>query len=607
MGSRLMAIVVEGNRGRVYLAPTEEQEGIARQAVPTWKPETSLPDDPRNFWTVSYGLTTYGDLFTPRQLVALTTFSDLVGEAIAKCRADAVKAGLPDDDKGLDAGGLGAQAYAEAVGVYLAFAVDRCSDFSNTCTRWVAGNQKVMNLFAKQAIAMTWDFPEAAILHDTVGGFYPAAEFISECILKLANDCLPGIATQDDAKINKISYGKVISTDPPYYDNIGYADLSDFFYSWVKRNLSSVYKKLYNTLVVPKADELVATPYRHGSKEKAEYFFLNGMGLAIRKMADLAHPAFPVSIYYAFKQSETTDSDSTNSTGWETFLAAVLDSGFAITGTWPMRSEQSSRMVGIGTNALASSIVLVCRKRNFNAPTISRREFTRELNAVLPEALLDMTRGGVNSPVAPVDLSQAIIGPGMAVFSKYSAVLEADGTPMSVRTALTLINRFLAEDDFDADTQFCLAWFDQVGWDVGKYGEADVLARAKGTSVGGLVEAGVVDSGGGNVRLLRWAQMPADWNPAKDTRLPVWEGLHQLIRALNQQGEAEAGRLLSHMLDKTEAIRSLAYRLYTLCERKGWAEDARAYNELITSWPSIEQTMNTTPTPTGPEQIRFDI
>lgn len=272
-----------------------------------------------------------------------------------------------------------------------------------------------------------------------------------------------------------------------------------------------------------------------------------------------------------------------------------------------MRSEQSSRMVGIGTNALASSIVLVCRKRNFNAPTISRREFTRELNAVLPEALLDMTRGGVNSPVAPVDLSQAIIGPGMAVFSKYSAVLEADGTPMSVRTALTLINRFLAEDDFDADTQFCLAWFDQVGWDVGKYGEADVLARAKGTSVGGLVEAGVVDSGGGNVRLLRWAQMPADWNPAKDTRLPVWEGLHQLIRALNQQGEAEAGRLLSHMLDKTEAIRSLAYRLYTLCERKGWAEDARAYNELITSWPSIEQTMNTTPTPTGPEQIRFDI
>ena len=607
MGSRLMAIVAEGERGRVYLAPTEAQEAIAHQAHPAWKPETALPDDPRNFWTVSYGLTTYGDLFTPRQLVALTTFSDLVGEAIAKCRADALKAGLPDDAKGLDAGGNGAQAYAEAVGVYLAFAVDRCADFSNTCTRWVAGNQKVMNLFAKQSIAMTWDFPEAAILHDTVGGFYPAAEFISQCILKLAGDRLLGIATQSDAKNNKISNRKVISTDPPYYDNIGYADLSDFFYSWIKRNLSPIYRTIYSTLVVPKADELVATPYRHGSKAKAEQFFLNGMGLAIKKMAESAHAAFPVSIYYAFKQSETTDSDSTNSTGWETFLAAVLDSGFSITGTWPMRSEQSSRMVGIGTNALASSIVLVCRKRDPNAPSISRREFTRELNAVLPEALLDMTRGGVNSPVAPVDLSQAIIGPGMAVFSKYSAVLEADGTPMSVRTALTLINRFLAEDDFDADTQFCLAWFDQVGWDIGKYGEADVLARAKGTSVGGLVEAGVVESGGGNVRLLRWAQMPSNWNPATDTRLPVWEGLHHLIRALNQQGETEAGRLLSHLLNKTEAIRSLAYRLYTLCERKGWAEDARAYNELITSWPAIEQTMNAHPAPTGPEQIRFDI
>ena len=271
-----------------------------------------------------------------------------------------------------------------------------------------------------------------------------------------------------------------------------------------------------------------------------------------------------------------------------------------------MQTEQTAAMK-TGTNALASSIVLVCRKRDPNAPTISRREFTRELNAVLPEALLDMTRGGVNSPVAPVDLSQAIIGPGMAVFSKYSAVLEADGSPMSVRTALTLINRFLAEDDFDHDTQFCLAWFDEWGWAGGKYGEADVLARAKGTSVGGLAEAGVAQSGGGTVRLLRWAEMPADWDPAKDKRLPVWEGLHQLIRALNQKGEAEAGKLLAHMAKQTGAIRSLAYRLYTLCERKKWAEDARAYNELIVSWPAIEQAMGIQAVPTGPEQLKLNI
>ncbi len=270
-----------------------------------------------------------------------------------------------------------------------------------------------------------------------------------------------------------------------------------------------------------------------------------------------------------------------------------------------MRTELENRMVGAGTNALASSIVLVCRKRDPNAPAISRREFVRELNAVLPEALLDMTRGGVNSPVAPVDLSQAIIGPGMAVFSKYSAVLEADGTPMSVRTALTLINRFLAEDDFDPDTQFCLGWFDEWGWAGGKYGDADVLARAKGTSVGGLVEAGVAQSGGGTVRLLRWTEMPSDWDPAKDKRLPVWEGLHQLIRALNQKGEAEAGKLLAHMAKNTEAIRALAYRLYTLCERKKWAEDARAYNELITSWTAIEQTM--THTPIVPTQIQLEL
>lgn len=605
MGAKLMAIVAEGTRGRVYLSPTVGQEQIARQAEPTWKPETSLPDDPRNFWTVSYGLTTYGDLFTPRQLVALTTFSDLVGEAIAKCRADAIKAGLPDDSKGLDAGGLGAQAYAEAVGVYLAFLIDQIANHSASICGWNHPNGQMRSVFSRQAIQMTWDYAEVNIFSDSSG----SANNLFERQLKgfAALPCASiGHAVQRDAMSQNVTENKILSTDPPYYDNIGYADLSDFFYVWLRKIAQGIYPQLYTTLAVPKTEELVATPYRHGGKQSAEKFFLTGMTSAIRNLARQVHSAFPVTIYYAFKQSDTKNEDDTSSTGWVTFLGAVLEAGFSITGTWPISTERAGRTIGIDTNSLASSIVLVCRKRDPNAPSISRREFTRELNAVLPEALLDMTRGGVNSPVAPVDLSQAIIGPGMAVFSKYSAVLEADGTPMSVRTALTLINRFLAEDDFDADTQFCLAWFDQVGWDIGKYGEADVLARAKGTSVGGLVEAGVVESGCGDVRLLRWAQMPADWNPAKDNRLPVWEGLHQLIRALNQQSESEAGKLLAHMLNKTEAIRSLAYRLYTLCERKGWAEDARAYNELITSWPSIEQTMNTHATPTGPEQIRLD-
>jgi putative DNA methylase len=343
-------------------------------------------------------------------------------------------------------------------------------------------------------------------------------------------------------------------------------------------------------MAVPKAEELVATPYRHGNKEKAESFFLSGMTSAMSRLADQAHPAAPLSIYYAFKQSETK-SESTSSTGWETFLESVVLAGLQLTGTWPMRTERDARSIGIGTNALASSIILVCRKRPDDAPTISRREFQRELNGALPEALDEMTRGSGSeqSPVAPVDLSQAIIGPGMAIFSRYSAVLEADGTPMNVRAALQLINRFLAEDDFDADTQFCLHWFEQHGWDEGPFGDADMLARAKATSVSGISGAGVIQSGGGKVRLLKWADYPADWNPSKDDRKPVWESLHQLIRAFRQEGESGAGKLLSHLKPQAEAIRQLSYRLYTLCERQRWSDDARSYNELITSWPSIEE------------------
>ena len=394
---------------------------------------------------------------------------------------------------------------------------------------------------------------------------------------------------QRDAQSQAISTNKLVSTDPPYYDNIGYADLSDYFYVWMRRTLRTVFPTLFATLAVPKAEELVATPYRHGGKVEAEAFFLDGMTHAMHNLAERAHPAFPVTIYYAFKQSESKAEIGTSSTGWETFLDAVLRAGFAITGTWPIRTERANRSVGIGTNALASSIVLVCRQRPLDAATISRREFLRELNASLPDALLDMTRGGVNSPVAPVDLSQAIIGPGMAIFSQYAAVLEADGTPMRVKTALQLINRFFAEDDFDHDTQFCLHWFEGTGWASGKYGEADVLARAKGTSVGGLVDGGVVESSGGNLRLLKWAELPRDWSPETDSRVSVWEALHHLIRALNQDGESAAGALLARMPAQAEPIRALAYRLYTLCERKGWAEEARAYNELVAAWSGIEQ------------------
>ena len=591
-GERLMAIVAEGKGCRVYLSPTPEHESIAHQAEPEWKPEQPMEQRSRDLLSGrGYGFTQWHELFTPRQLVTLTTFSDLVQEAIERCLKGTLAAGLDDDGVGLDAGGTGATAYAQAVGVYLAFVVEKLAESHSSICTWSNSpkNELVVSTFRRQALPMTWDFGEANPFADSSGSLTKITEAVSKVLPISFPACVGGTSTQSDAQTQVVSTAKVISTDPPYYDNIGYADLSDFFYVWLRKSLKPIFPGLYATLAVPKAEELVATPYRHGGKEQAEAFFLDGMTSAIHNLAEQAHPAFPVTIYYAFKQAETKNDAGTHSTGWETFLEAVLRAGFALTGTWPMRTERDSRSIGIGTNALASSIILVCRKRALDAPTVGRRDFLREINATLPEALLDMTRGGANSPVAPVDLSQAIIGPGMAIFSQYATVLEADGKPMSVRTALQLINRFLAEDDFDHDTQFCLHWFEGQGWADGKHGDADVLARAKGTSVGGLQDSGVVESGGGKLRLLRWAELPKDWSPETDTRTPVWEALHQLIRALNQDGESAAGALLARMPARAETIRALAYRLYTLCERKGWAEEARAYNELVAAWAGIEQ------------------
>lgn len=589
MGQRLMAIVVEGVKGRIYLSPTREQIAIAESAVPDWSPQMELPNNPRDFKTPNYGLTKFGELFTKRQLVGLGTYADLIPQAVERCRLDAIAAGMQNDQTSLNDDGQGALAYAQGVGVYLAFGIDKAVDYNSTVCSWINGGETMRNTFGRQAIPMVWDFAEANILGTGTGSYYSGIEQGIKVIKQGLSGFAPGKAVQSDAQSQKISVNKVISTDPPYYDNIGYADLSDFFYVWLRKSLKPIYPDLFATLAVPKVEELVATPYRHGSKEAAENFFLDGMTMAMNSLANQAHPAFPVSIYYAFKQAETSGESGTHSTGWETFLEAVLRAGFALTGTWPMRTEMGNRMIGAGSNALASSIVLVCRKRSNDALTVGRREFIRELNSRLPGALDDMTRGGVNSPVAPVDLSQAIIGPGMEVFSQYASVLEADGSKMSVRTALQLINRFFAEDDFDHDTQFCMHWFDSMGWAEGKFGEADVLARAKGTSVGGLQEAGVVESGGGKLRLIRWAELPKNWMPDDDIRIPVWESLHQLIRALNQEGESVAGALLARMPARAEPMRALAYRLYTLCERKGWAEEARAYNELVAAWSSIEQ------------------
>ena len=608
MGARLMAIVAEGERGRVYVAPTPEMEATALTAQPAWKPEVSMPENPRWFSPPLYGLKTYGDLFTPRQLVALTTFSDMVQEAREQVKRDAVKAGLADDAKPLDTvGSVGATAYADAVGVYLALAVDKVADRNSTVCAWASLREHARNTFGRQAIAMVWDFAESNPLSDSSGNFDGGIVSIVAGLGSL-NPLEAGHAKQVDAQSQELAAAKVVSTDPPYYDNIGYADLSDFFYVWLRRALRPVFPELFATLAVPKAEELVATPYRHGNKEKAESFFLDGMTQAMHRLAEQAHPAFPVTIYYAFKQAESDGADGTTNTGWDTFLAAVIEAGFAVTGTWPMRTELDRRMIGSGTNALASSIVLVCRKREANAPTATRRDFVSALKAELPQALAHLQAGNI----APVDLAQAAIGPGMAVYTRYAKVLDAEGKPLPVRAALALINQTLdealavQEGDFDADTRWALTWFEQSGFAEGDFGVAEQLSKSKNTAVAGLVNAGILVSKAGKVRLLKPAELPADWDPATEARLTVWEMVHQLIRVLEAGGESAAAVLVAKLGSQAETARELCYRLYTLCERKKRATEAMAYNGLVQSWPEITRLARDAGPPRETQTTMFD-
>jgi len=586
IGARLMAIVAEGERGRVYLPPTEAMEAVARQAIPEWKPEGTLVEDGRAFTPTLYGIANWSDLFTPRQLVALTTFTDLMREARERVERDALAAGLTDDGRPLVAG-TGGTAYAEAVGVYLAFAVDKGANYWSSLCAWHTGAEKMISTFGRQAVPMVWDFTEANPFSDSSGNVMLGIDQAAKMIVALGFGPA-GLASQADAAVQSTSKHKVISTDPPYYDNVPYADLSDFFYVWLRRSLDSVFPDLFTTLAVPKDEELVAFPYRHGGKVGAEAFFLEGMTQAMHRLAEQAHPAFPVTIYYAFKQSESDSADGTASTGWETFLDAVIRAGFAVTGTWPVRTEYTSQLKTT-RSALASSIILVCRPRSAVAPTATRREFVTALKAELPVALAHLQRGNI----APVDLAQAAIGPGMAVYTRYAKVLDAEGKALTVREALALINQTLdealaeQEGDFDADSRWALTWFEQSGFAEGEYGVAEQLSKSKNTSVAGMVEAGILESKRSKVRLLRPEELPDGWDPATDPRLTAWEIVHQLIRVLGSGGEGAAAELVANLGAKAEVARELAYRLYTLCERKKRAAEALAYNGLVQSWPEI--------------------
>jgi putative DNA methylase len=591
MGSRLMAIAAEGERGRVYLSPTNLDEMIAERADPgesAMAVHAPIAYEPRALWCLLYGLNYFDKLFTARQLVALTTFSDLVQEALDRAKVDAEAAGLPDDKKSLGVSGAGATAYADSIASYLGCAVSRMANYSSTLCAWSshAKDELAKQVFLRQGLPMTWDFAETNPFSSAGGTLDVNIQYLRKAI-----EGLPGLgggaARQADAMQAEV-LSRVVSTDPPYFDNIGYADLSDFFYVWLRRSLKPTFPELFATLTVPKTEELIAAPYRQGGREKAEAFFLEGMTKAMRQLAAGAHSAFPITIYYAFKQSESDRDKGTASTGWDTFLASVIRAGLAITGTWPMRTELIGNLKK-EISALASSIVLVCRPQAANPPTTTRREFIAALKTELPEALKHLQRGNI----APVDLAQAAIGPGMAVYTRYANVLDASGKALSVREALAIVNQMLdevlaeQEGDFDADTRWALAWFDQTGFGEGEYGVAETLSKAKNTSVAGMVEANILKSKGGRVRLLRPEELPNNWDPLRDSRLSVWETVHHFIKALNEGGEDAAAELVSKLGNQADVARELAYRLYIVCERKKRPQEALAYNGLVQSWPEI--------------------
>jgi putative DNA methylase len=604
LGARLMAIVADGNHGRVYLAPTVGYGTAVRKAEPKWRPEVMISGSTQYLGVKPYGMERFDQLFTDRQIEALTIFSDLIGEARQYIGRHALAAEFSDNLMPLRDGGKGAVAYAEAIAVYLAFALSKLADRGSTICTWFTERDSTRNTFARQSIQMTWDYAELNTLLDGTGSFVGAVDWTAESIEGVAAEraSVFGEASQFDAQSQNLSSGKIVSTDPPYYDNVPYADLSDFFYIWLRRALQNVFPKLFATVAVPKAEELVAFAHRHEcGKKGAEAFFLKGMTQAMHCLAEQIHPAFPVTVFYAYKQAETGTDDGISSTGWETFLDSMIRAGFATSGTWPIRTELGNRMRSMDSNALASSIVLVCRKRGADAPTATRREFIAALKAELPQALAHLKSGNI----APVDLEQAAIGPGMAVYTRYAKVLNTDGKPLPVQEALALINQTLdaaladEDGDFDADTRWALAWFEQSGFAEGDYGIAEMLSKAKNISVQGLVSSGILNSSRGKVRLLKPDELPAGWDPAADSRLTVWEIVHHLIRALESSGESAAAALAAKLGAKAEVGRELAYRLYMLCQRKKRATEALSYNALVQSWPEIMRLAHEAPQADG--------
>ncbi len=600
LDSQLVCIVAAGDRKQVYLEANSSHIRAADLEPPTDPPSGNLPKRALGFRVQGYGLTEWSKLFTPRQLTTLCTFSGLVADAREQVLADALTAGLSDDPTPLHAGGTGSVGYADAIAHYLGLSLGRLVNRSSTQCLWHPGRGTVEQVFARPALPMIWVFAEGNPFSDSTGNYLGQLEYLVKALERVPAGSSGRAAQLDSRSLALSTLKAVVCTDPPYYDNVPYADLSDFFYVWLRRCLSTVHPDLFSTLLTPKAQEMIAEPARQGNWDSAATYFEEGLRQAFSSILEVHDEDYPFTIFYAFKQSET-DEAGTASTGWETMLEGLLDAGVTITGTWPIRTEQPGGLREVGRAALASSIVLVCRRRPDDAPLTTRRDFLAALRAELPEALRHLQQGNI----APVDLAQASIGPGMAIYSRYSRIVEADGSAMKVRDALTAINQALdivlaeQEADFDADTRWAVAWFTEFEFSEGSAGVAETLSKAKNTSIGGLVRAGVLHQQGNSCRLLSRGELDDDWSPTGDDRLTVWEVVQYLIRELENGGEQAAADLLRQVGGLAEPARELAYRLYNTCERKNWASDALAYNSLVSAWPELTRLANKSPTGQG--------
>ena len=609
LGDTLLAIVCEGKKQRLFIEPHPHHVEVARAASPQWKPDQAMNQKTTNLVSGrGYGFTHWHQLFTGRQLAALTTFSDLVRDAQEQIEMDALTAGMGRDGLPLQDCGTGAKAYSEAVSVYLGFGVSRLADSQNCFCRWMSPRTQVVNLFVSQVLPMSWDFAESNVFAKAAGDYQTGIQSMVQAIERLMPTSR-GVEEWQNAKTVVYPHDVVVATDPPYYDNIAYADLSDFFFVWMKPMLQSIFPNIFEILATPKSEELVASAHRHGSQETAESFFLNGMREAISNMAGQVGTDYPATIYYAFKQAETSQ-DGSSSPGWSTFLQAIVDGGFTLVGTWPMRTERNTGLK-VAKNVLANSVLLVCRKKATSAEYISRTEFIRELKGALPSAIADLQAANI----APADMPQSAIGPGMGVFSRYKAVLEVDDTRMSVKTALQLINQELDEflndlqGEFDLETRFAVTWFEQHGNAQGDYGTADNLARARGISVEDVKHAGIIESTGGKVRILRRTELDENWSPAADPQLAVWACCQHLIRTVRDEGEMAAAAQLKRIGgDRAEAVKELAYYLYDVCSNKRQdAQEASAYNDLVAVWGELTRLGVSIQVTDAQEQARLDI